>query len=49
MIKKGLQAANRNYVFFFRAEERLTGGSWLFAEFNPLIAFVFLKSGGVIE
>jgi hypothetical protein len=49
MIKIGVQVANRNYVFFFRAEERLTGVNWRFAEFNPLIAFVFFKAGGVFE
>ena len=44
-----VQTVTQNYVFFFSVEERLTGVNWLSVEFNPLIAFVFLKTGGVIE
>jgi hypothetical protein len=44
-----VQAVTRNCVFFFGEEERLTGVNWFSAESNPLIAFVFLKRGGVLE
>jgi hypothetical protein len=44
-----VQAATRNYVFFFAVDERLTGVNWSSDDFNPLIAFVFVKSGGVFE
>ena len=44
-----VQTVTQNYVFFFSVEERLTGVNWLSVELNPLIAFVFLKTGGVVE
>ena len=44
-----VQTVTQNYVFFFSVEERLTGVNRLSVEFNPLIAFVFLKTGGVVE
>jgi hypothetical protein len=44
-----VQEATRNYVFFFRVEERLTGVNCLSTELNPLIAFIFLKAGGFFE
>jgi hypothetical protein len=43
------QTVTRSCFFFFREEERLTGVNWSSAEFNLLIAFVFLKRGGVLE
>jgi hypothetical protein len=49
VTKIEVQAATRNCAFFFGKEERLTGVNWLSAEFNPLIAFVFLKRGGILE
>lgn len=49
MTEIEVQAATRNYAFFFGVEERLTGVNWPSAEFNPPIAFVFLKSGGVFK
>jgi len=44
-----VQAATRNCAFFFGEEERLTGGNWLSAGFNPLVIFLFLKRGGILE
>jgi hypothetical protein len=44
-----VQAVTRNCVFFFEEEEMLTGVNWPFAEFNSLVAFIFLKRGGVLE
>ena len=44
-----VQAVTRNCVFFFGEEEMLTGVNWPSAEFNSLVAFIFLKRGGVLE
>ena len=49
MTEIEVQAATQNWVFFFRVDERLTGVNWFSAEFNPLIAFVLIKAGGVLE
>jgi hypothetical protein len=40
-------AKTRNYVFFYEAEERLTGVNWLSRELNSPIAVVFLSEESV--
>jgi hypothetical protein len=49
VTKIDVQAETRNCAFFFGEEERLTGGNWLSAGFNPLGIFLFLKRGGILE
>jgi hypothetical protein len=49
VIEIEVQAATWNYVFFVELEERLMGVNWSCADFNSLIALVFVKSGGVFE
>lgn len=44
-----VQTVNQNCVFSFGEEEMLTGVNWPSAEFNPMVAFVFCKRGGVLE
>ena len=44
-----VQAVSQNWLFFFGEEKRLTGINWLSAEFNSMMAFVFLRRGGVLE